>query len=58
MNKSIISAIFPGAMERINQGLCPMCGEPVKREDLKNEISKKEYDISKMCQKCQDEIWS
>lgn len=51
------SAGFGGAIENIKQGLCAMCATPVKREELKDALSKKEFDISGLCQKCQDEVF-
>jgi hypothetical protein len=33
------------------------CGKPVVMADFKNEISRREYRISGLCQKCQDEIF-
>jgi len=36
---------------------CMWCSEEVKIEDFRNEISKKEYEISGFCQKCQDKTF-
>ena len=57
MNKQIMSAIFPEETKRVEQGLCPLCGKEVKEEDFKDELSKKEFKISGMCQSCQDSIF-
>lgn len=39
-------------------GVCVICGsEKIKSEDFRNELSKKEFTISAMCQKCQDDIF-
>jgi transcription initiation factor IIE alpha subunit len=38
-------------------GLCPMCQSPIHEEDFTDEISRREYSISGLCQKCQDEIF-
>lgn len=38
---------------------CVICCSPkVKREDFRDELSWKEFGISKMCQKCQDKVFS
>lgn len=37
--------------------VCPVCQAVFSREDLRDEASKQEYDISGMCQDCQDEIF-
>ena len=47
--------IFPAMAEKIKNGLCPMCSKKIT--GFKNKISEKEYSISGMCQKCQDEIF-
>lgn len=37
---------------------CVTCGSmKVKPEDFRNEISRKEFRISKMCQRCQDSVF-
>lgn len=41
--------------EALRQGICLTCGEDAK--EFSDELSKKEYSISVMCQKCQDEIF-
>lgn len=37
-------------------GFCPFCEKPVE-DNFKNEISRKEFRISGMCQKCQDNFY-
>ena len=49
--------IWPEAKERIVSGLCPFCKAEIKEEDFKDEISKLEYSVSGLCQKCQDEVF-
>ena len=41
--------------DSIKQDICVICGNKVKT--FRNEISKKEYTISGMCQGCQDETF-
>jgi hypothetical protein len=45
-------------VERVEKGLCPTCGKAVDNNCLINEISKKEFEISGMCQECQDSVYS
>ena len=42
-----------------NSGKCATCDNEkvLTREDFKDELSWKEFGISRMCQKCQDIIW-
>ena len=37
--------------------VCVFCGKPIKMEDFRNEISRREYGISGICQKCQDDVF-
>ncbi len=57
MNKEIMKAIFPEKMKLIDQGRCPDCKDRILADSFKNELSKKEFQISGLCQKCQDEIF-
>lgn len=57
MNKQIMKAIFPEQMENVEKGLCPFCSKEVKEEDFRDEISKREFKISGLCQSCQDETF-
>lgn len=37
--------------------VCVFCGNEVKIEDFKDQLSIKEYRISGLCQKCQDDTF-
>ena len=41
---------------RIKLGKCPICSKEISYNEFKDEISRREYDISGMCQLCQDEV--
>ncbi len=43
--------------EALEQGICVRCGARVRLEDFRDELSKKEYYLSGLCQRCQDEVW-
>ena len=43
--------------ENKNKGLCPFCKKPVSEEDFTDQLSLKEFRISGLCQKCQDEFF-
>jgi len=49
------AAIFPDAAANIAAGTCPTCKQPVG--EFKNPLSRREYEISGMCQKCQDKVF-
>ena len=56
MNKDIMKSMgFGKQVEAVDHSFCPMCKEPVS--EFRDELSKKEYQISGMCQKCQDSIF-
>jgi len=57
MNKQIMASIFPVETERVEKGLCPFCGKEVKEEGFRDELSKREFKISGLCQTCQDETF-
>ena len=55
MNEDIIEKIFPGTLEKIKKEICPTCSEPV--EEFRDDLSRQEFKISGMCQKCQDAVF-
>ena len=44
--------------EAKEKNLCVFCGKEIKMEDFKDQLSIKEYSISGLCQKCQDDTFS
>lgn len=55
MNKDIMRKLgFDEQMGLIEQGLCPICGNPININDFRDAKSHREYEISGMCQVCQD----
>ncbi len=55
LSKRPWAKLFPNGFENLKQGCCTTCGELI--QGFKNEISHKEYQISGMCQKCQDGVF-
>ena len=43
--------------EAKKEGVCVTCGNKIKMEDFKDKLSIKEYEISGLCQKCQDDTF-
>jgi len=43
--------------EAKEKGVCVTCGNKIKMEDFKDQLSIKEYEISGLCQKCQDDTF-
>ena len=58
MNDDIMRSMgFDKEVDRTKFNLCPLCGNPIKMEDFKDNLSRKEYGISGMCQNCQNDIF-
>ena len=58
MNKNIMKAVgFGREVKLVEAGRCPVCMQQIILTEFKNQISKKEYKISGICQKCQDEMF-
>lgn len=53
-----VDKIFPEASVLRKEGKCPFCEVIVDVNTLKDELSKKEFRISGLCQKCQDDIFN
>ena len=43
--------------EAKEKGVCVTCGAKIEMKDFKDRISIKEYEISGLCQKCQDDTF-
>ena len=43
--------------DMVEKKICPFCKKKVDMEDFKDDLSKKEFKISGICQKCQDEFF-
>ena len=50
-----IFAMMPELADRVINGCCTYCAKALT--EFRDEISKKEYSVSGMCQPCQDEIF-
>lgn len=58
MNKDIMKqAGFGKHVEDVENGKCPTCQKPINTTTFRNDLSVKEFQISGMCQKCQDSIF-
>lgn len=55
--QNFIEAVFPEETQNIKEGKCPFCAEPINMDDFKDDLSRKEFEISGMCQKCQDDFF-
>ena len=55
MNEKIVERLFPGTMEDIKKGKCPICKKSIGV--FRGGLSVKEFKISGMCQNCQDKTF-
>jgi len=49
--------MFPKEEARRDQGCCPFCDKPVDPKALRDDLSRKEFGISGLCQECRDEMF-
>ena len=57
MNKDIVKKIFPVAVKNFEEKKCTSCAMPIDTEDFRDDLSRREYKISGLCQSCQDDIF-
>jgi len=58
MNKKIMKkAGFGEEVKKVEEGRCPFCKNKIKMEDFRDSVSWREFHISGLCQKCQDEVF-
>ena len=58
MNKELMKqAGFGRQVKAVEQGKCPFCGKTVESDEFRDDISKEEFKISGLCQKCQDNVF-
>lgn len=51
----LMARIFPEQVARQKEGLCPTCGGEIT--EFRNALSRREFEISGMCQECQDSVF-
>lgn len=54
---AVLESIMPGRKEAMAANKCVFCGAAVDLNAFTDSISEKEYAISGLCQKCQDETF-
>jgi len=58
MNEEIMRKLgFGKEVDATKQNKCPICGETIVLDNFKNSLSRKEFQISGMCQSCQDKTF-
>lgn len=44
-------------VDRIDAGKCAFCADPINQDEFRDDLSRKEFEISGLCQKCQDWVF-
>ena len=58
MNKEIFEALGMNSyIDEYQNKICPMCHKKVDENEFVSEIERKEFKISGMCKKCQDDFF-
>lgn len=58
MNEDIMRAAgFGNEVDAVKVGKCPFCGADITENSFRDALSKREYRISGLCQKCQDQMF-
>lgn len=58
MNEKLMrKAGFGKQVDLVKQGRCPICSEVVDLKRFRDEASRREFKLSGMCQRCQDEFF-
>lgn len=53
----LISAGFGADVERIKMGCCAACGNSIQEDEFRDALSLKEFGISSLYMKCQDQVF-
>jgi hypothetical protein len=48
---------FGDHVDRVEKGQCAFCGSPIKYEDFSDQASCDEFELSGLCQVCQDKTF-
>ncbi len=59
MNKQILRSLgFGKQIDRVERGNCPLCDKVINLNiEFRDKLSFKEFQISGLCQDCQDDIF-
>ena len=58
LKEDILMKVFPDALKNRRENKCPFCGETINMDNFKDDLSRREFEISGMCQKCQDDFFT
>lgn len=55
---NLIGQVFgKEVVKNLKESKCPFCGHDVKEDEFRDNLSKREFQISGLCQSCQDKTF-
>jgi hypothetical protein len=57
VKKNLKDLGFEEEVQNVEQNRCPFCKKEIDENDFRDELSKREYKISGLCQACMDSIF-
>lgn len=54
---ALLRTVFPEEMTKRDGGKCPFCSKDIDINEFRDELSRKEFAISGLCQDCQDDTF-
>lgn len=54
---NVIRTMFPRESLRVLAGNCPFCGQAIDPSSFRDDLSRREFGISGLCQVCQDKTF-
>ena len=59
MNKNILKTVgFTNEVKLVEENKCPLCERIIDMKSFRDKLSLKEFQVSGLCQDCQDEIFN
>lgn len=52
-----VDKLFPDKAKLREEGKCPFCIKLVNEDDFRDDLSRREFEISGLCQECQDDFF-
>ena len=54
----MLKEMFPEEIASVEAGQCPICRQAIDRNSFRDQLSRREFEISGMCQVCQDNLFA
>jgi len=57
VKKNLKNLGFEKEIENVEKNRCPFCNKEINMDDFQDELSRREYRISGLCQDCQNKVF-